>query len=331
MPSGLLGVTLATLAVLAAGAGRHPGEARAILAGTLAVAAADGWLAFRALRRLDATMLTPPTATAGRTFPARASLRGVARPATVDPLVAGEQPTPFDGAGPFALVCHGPQRGVFNHLLVEVRCRSPLGLWAVARRIAVLLPQPLWVGPEPRPCPAPEPSPGGPGPGPRAVPGASPDLVRSARPYVPGDSRRLVHWPATAHVGEMMVRETEATDEALPALVVEVHGPGPGAEDAFGRAITAAAEALARDGRVRLVTTEGEVDDADAPIPRAVLMPATDLRPAPPRRGATRTVDRTETTAEGVLRRLAAAATAPPATEGLPPGAWFVGDRGDHR
>ena len=44
---------------------------------------------------------------------------------------------------------------------------------------------------------------------------------RGVRPYRPGDPRRCVHWPATAHRGELMVREMERPDRR--ARAVEVH------------------------------------------------------------------------------------------------------------
>ena len=149
-------------------------------------------------------------------------------------------------------------------------------------------------------------------------------MVRAARPYQPGDSARLVHWPATAHEGRLMVRETETDRDALPALVVDLHGPGEAAEEALGRAAGAAADALARDGRVRLITAEPVTSETRSPIPRSVLMPAATLRAGAPPNGPAHTIDRVETTGEGVRRRLAGAATAPVSRAGLPAGAWTI-------
>jgi uncharacterized protein (DUF58 family) len=329
IPSGLLGVGLTTLAVLARDAHHYPGGIRAVIIGTVVVVVADGWQAFRALHRLDAEMVAPTVVTTEATFAARGRITGVRRPATVDPLFADAEPTHFDGPEPFALTCHPSQRGVFNHLLVEVRCRSPLGLWACARRVAVLLPEPLWVAPQPRPCPSPPPALSPRPTGQRLVAGPRDAIVRATRPYEPGDSRRLVHWPATAHEGRLMVRETETDQDPLPALVVDLHAGGPAAEDALGRAATAAATALARDGRVRLVTAERAGDDGDGPIPRSVLLPTASLRPGAPATGPARTVDQVETTVARLQQRLAAAVTAPVERRGLPPGAWLISDRED--
>jgi hypothetical protein len=325
IPSGLLGVGITALGAVAL-SGRFHGDARAIIVGAIAVVAADGVRAFRALGALDAEMATPTIVVTGASFDARARILGLRRPATIDPLFPEAEPTHVDGPEPFALTCHAAQRGIFNHLLVEVRCRSPLGLWASARRIAVLLPGPLWVAPAPGP-PAPPTPAGTPRPaGRRSDTGPRDLLVRSARPYEPGDSRRLVHWPATAHEGRLMVRETEPEADPVPALVVDLRAPGEAAEQALGRALTTAADEITRVGRVRLVTAERADDDLDAAIPRAVLVPAATLRIGLPAPGPTRTVDRVETSSTGVQRRLAVAAPAPVDRAGLPADATFITD-----
>ncbi len=52
---------------------------------------------------------------------------------------------------------------------------------------------------------------------------------RGVRPYTSGDPRRSVHWPATAHVGALMVRETERTveDPVVIDVVLPTDGPRP--------------------------------------------------------------------------------------------------------
>jgi uncharacterized protein (DUF58 family) len=210
---------------------------------------------------------------------------------------------------------------VYNHLLVEVRCRSPLGLWAAARRIAVLLPRPLAVAPVPRPCPDPPSEADGTG----DAPGPRDDLTRSTRAYVPGDSARLVHWPATAHEGRLMVRETDAGRDPRPVVVLDLRTPGPAAEEALGRAATVTARALARSGAIRLITAEAD-RGPETPIPRAVLLPAATLRTQAPRPAATRTVDQVETDATGLARRLAAAVAAPVDPSAVPPGARRISE-----
>ncbi len=75
-----------------------------------------------------------------------------------------------------------------------------------------------------------------------------------ARPYVPGDSMRRIHWRATAHRDELMVRqeEQEATPEAIVVLDRSGRRYGGGAtrkagvDPAFETAVTMAVSAAAR-------------------------------------------------------------------------------------
>ncbi|WP_431798985.1 DUF58 domain-containing protein [Microbacterium kunmingense] len=90
-----------------------------------------------------------------------------------------------------------------------------------------------------------------------------------ARPYAPGDSMRRIHWRATAHRDELMVRqeEQEATPEATVVLdrgvlrwsTEALHEPG--ADDAFETAVSACVSVvsrLVRDGYgVSVIDTDG--------------------------------------------------------------------------
>ncbi|WP_221586406.1 DUF58 domain-containing protein [Microbacterium sp. G2-8] len=82
------------------------------------------------------------------------------------------------------------------------------------------------------------------------------------RPYVAGDSMRRVHWRASAHHGDLMVREEER--ETTPHAVVQLD-PAPDvwrSDDAFDIAVSACASVVARlldDGFSTLVeSTEGQ-------------------------------------------------------------------------
>ena len=46
------------------------------------------------------------------------------------------------------------------------------------------------------------------------------DTVRGVRDYATGDPIRIVHWPATARWGELMVKELE--DPTAPEIVISV-------------------------------------------------------------------------------------------------------------
>ena len=57
----------------------------------------------------------------------------------------------------------------------------------------------------------------------RSTPAVQIGEPRGVRPYRPGDHRRWVHWPATAHSGELMVREMEGP--TAEPVTLEVHLP----------------------------------------------------------------------------------------------------------
>ncbi|MFE5410935.1 DUF58 domain-containing protein [Microbacterium sp. NPDC056569] len=92
-----------------------------------------------------------------------------------------------------------------------------------------------------------------------------------ARPYAPGDSMRRIHWRATAHRDELMVRqeEQESTPEASVVLdrAALRWSPealrAPGADPGFEAGISACVSAVARlvhDGyAVEVLDTEGTV------------------------------------------------------------------------
>jgi uncharacterized protein (DUF58 family) len=90
-----------------------------------------------------------------------------------------------------------------------------------------------------------------------------------ARPYVPGDSMRRIHWRATAHRDELMVRqeEQESTPEATVILdrgvlryapeAMRAPGADPGFETAVSMCVSAAAR-LAREGyTVEVIDSDG--------------------------------------------------------------------------
>jgi uncharacterized protein (DUF58 family) len=80
------------------------------------------------------------------------------------------------------------------------------------------------------------------------------------RGYVPGDDLRRIHWPTTARVGELMVREGGDPDSDNRSGTTIVLGTNRGGGDAFERAVEIAASLAAvavREGLLRLVTTSG--------------------------------------------------------------------------
>ena len=131
---------------------------------------------------------------------------------------------PLTGPRLAEVVCVPTRRGVLADVVVEVASSAPFGLLWWSRRVHLALPRPLHVAPRPVAS----------APGVRRREGAEGESAtrvprplgepRGVRPYAPGDPRRGVHWPATAHAGVLMVRESERPqdaprfiDAALPA------------------------------------------------------------------------------------------------------------------
>jgi uncharacterized protein (DUF58 family) len=90
-----------------------------------------------------------------------------------------------------------------------------------------------------------------------------------ARPYVPGDSMRRIHWRATAHRDELMVRqeEQESTPEATVILDRSalrwspdaLHAPGgdPAFETAVSMCVSAAARLVREGYTVEVIDSDG--------------------------------------------------------------------------
>lgn len=117
------------------------------------------------------------------------------------------------GARRVALSIRPHRRGVLDRIVVEVATSAPFGILWWGRDLVVLLPRPLHVAPRRG-----EQWPVATAPLLRDEGSSSPVPAglgdpRGVRPYASGDPRRSVHWPATAHVGALMVRERERTVE----------------------------------------------------------------------------------------------------------------------
>lgn len=154
------------------------------------------------------------------------------------------------------LECTPDRRGVVTTVAVELASCAPFGLLWWARDVEVPLPHPVFVAPRTgtpddtaaRPDPAA-------GDAELRVP-AGVGEPRGVRPYTPGDSRHLVHWPATAHVGALMVRESERQADD-PVLVEAALPADPAAAEARAeRLMATVADLLVRRRPVLLATTE---------------------------------------------------------------------------
>jgi uncharacterized protein (DUF58 family) len=147
-------------------------------------------------------------------------------------------------------------RGVYHRVVVELSTAAPFGLLWWRKNVVVDLPRPLHVGPRMgRPLPIPrgrEDTAGG------GVLDASVQIgePRGVRPYRPGDHRRWVHWPATAHSGELMVREMEGPTAEPVTLEVRLPHDADGAERLAEQAMATIVALVDRGAAVLLATTE---------------------------------------------------------------------------
>ncbi len=140
------------------------------------------------------------------------------------------------GAEPITLL--PPRRGVHDRVVVQVATRRSLRLAVVAQdRRGRASPRPARrAAPGPPPPPARR-------DGTTSAEVASVDSAvqigepRGVRPYRPGDLRRFVHWPATAHSGEMMVREMEGPTAEPVSLEIHLPGDADAAEAMAERAM----------------------------------------------------------------------------------------------
>lgn len=148
------------------------------------------------------------------------------------------------------------RRGVFDGIVVEVASAAPFGLLWWSRTVRVPLEEALVVAPRlgsPLDVPAEHDDASGSA---SARVAAIVGEPRGVRPYRPGDSRRWVHWPATAHAGTLMVREMEGPTAEPVTVDVELPADPDQAEVTAEHAFGTVASLLRRGVPVLLVTRE---------------------------------------------------------------------------
>jgi uncharacterized protein (DUF58 family) len=156
----------------------------------------------------------------------------------------------------YSLLLEPRTRGVHETLALDVASAAPFGLQWWSRSLVLALPAPLHVAPR-RGDPVPfnrlinESA----GDGERRVPGPMGEM-RGARAYRPGDSRRHVHWPASAHTRELMVRELEAPVADPVTVTVNLPADPDQAERVAERALGTVLRLMDRSVAVTLFTTE---------------------------------------------------------------------------
>jgi len=234
----------------------------------------------------------------------------VSRPGTW--LAPGTPPVVIDSEAPGALTLGAPPRGVIRYLVFDVDASGPLGLFHCVRRLRVWLPQPMFVGP---------PSVGHTLSWPRQrsirfgeheIATVGQDLFRGTRPYVRGDNQRSVHWPATAHHGALMVKETDGLGVIAFRIVVHLPEPGPASEVTAARAAWLAEEGARQGWLVQLVTVES-LAAMPTPPPLVAATGPLPLSPLPPY--GTRTSSQRVLSRRDVTHQLAAASFGMPDME----------------
>jgi uncharacterized protein (DUF58 family) len=196
-------------------------------------------------------------------------------------------------SAPTSVIVTPPHRGMLGEIHLRVATAAPLGLlwWSVDR--VVTLPVTVAVAPGVASADVPVTESAGDEEGHgRPVLALSGD-IRGVRPYRYGDSRRRVHWRATAHTGSLMVRETETLPDTPVTIVAELSDDPKRADEQAAEAMSAVAEALGAGKRVHLATREsgesvsGVVSDlcsAGRRLARAGVNPYAPSAPRAPKR-----------------------------------------------
>ncbi len=166
--------------------------------------------------------------------------------------------TPLLLAGkiPARLVIVPPRRGVISTVTVRVATAAPLGLLWWSRDQVLELTRPLYVAPQARERGAELrrmiTTEEGRGP---SRPTLTGDL-RGVRPYQHGDGRRRVHWHASAHTGDLMIRESESRKDDPIRMVVDLSRDLDAADRAAEEAMGEIVAQLNAGHRIVLETTE---------------------------------------------------------------------------
>ncbi|MCC7076032.1 MAG: DUF58 domain-containing protein [Acidimicrobiia bacterium] len=251
------------LLVLAAGAFAIAGTTGAgwllvLVAGLVGVAVTAVLLPPVLLHRVQVEVQGPRDARVGDPCPLTITLTGPSIVALVGVRSELRSTTlPIRGLIPFV----PPVRGRLEEVDVVLESAAPLGLVSWRRVVRAAFAVPPLVAPHPvfdsvPPTPAAPATEDAPARGPEA---RGHQLQRGVREYEAGDPPRLIHWPATAHTGGLMVREVEAPGIPTQVILVDLRrGTSAEIEHAVSRAFGLVLTALDAGACVHLGTFETE-------------------------------------------------------------------------
>jgi uncharacterized protein (DUF58 family) len=165
-------------------------------------------------------------------------------------------PTMIPGSEAVLVAMTPPNRGVLRSVRLRLATAAPLGLlwWSVDRVVTV--PRAVEISPRTAHGTVFGSDAGGDDEGHGRPVLALSGEVRGVRAYRYGDSRRRVHWRATAHTASLMVRETEELPDSPVKILAELSDDTDRAEQQAADVMGAVAELLAAGKRVILETVE---------------------------------------------------------------------------
>lgn len=209
-----------------------------------------------ALSRVRIDAAGPPDATVGQPTPVTLTARRVGLGVRLRPVDPPGETTAVLDATPVPTLVTPARRGLLEHIVVEAASAAPFGLVWWRRRVTVPFRRPVEVAPrrDPRQVhpPVHQESPGET----TAPSGVGGDRVRGVREYSPGDPLRLVHWPATARHGQIVVKELEHPERRHLHVIVDLRGESAAAEAAAEVAMGSVCRALEDGIDVTLHTAE---------------------------------------------------------------------------
>ncbi len=178
------------------------------------------------------------------------------RPLRCTPLSPRGKSEVLARAEPVLLTITPPHRGIMSSVKVRLATAAPLGLLWWSRDATVALPAPVAVAPDTSHGAVRSAEIHGDDHG-RARPVMSQaGEIRGVRAYHHGDSRRRVHWRASAHTGTLMVRELEETPDVPVKIVADLSDDPDLADEQSADVLGTICDLLASGKPVILETVE---------------------------------------------------------------------------